>query len=46
MPTVIATLSTLAIALFAMTFAIESKLATVAMMLLFGTAAFAVVAPL
>jgi MFS transporter, DHA1 family, inner membrane transport protein len=46
MPTVIGTLSALAVALFAMTFAIESKPATVVMMLLFGTAAFAVVAPL
>ncbi|GGT19944.1 MFS transporter [Nonomuraea spiralis] len=46
MPTVIATLGALAVALFAMTFAIESRPATVVMMLVFGTAAFAVVAPL
>ncbi|MEV4471315.1 MFS transporter [Nonomuraea sp. NPDC049504] len=46
MPTVIGSLSTLAIALFAMTFAIESKPATVVMTLVFGIAAFAVVAPL
>ncbi|WP_171074631.1 MFS transporter [Nonomuraea basaltis] len=46
MPTVIGSLAALAVALFAMTFAIHSKPATVAMMLLFGTAAFAVVAPL
>ncbi|MFI6926016.1 MFS transporter [Nonomuraea spiralis] len=46
MPTVIATLGALAVVLFAMTFAIESRPATVVMMLVFGTAAFAVVAPL
>ncbi|MEV4574069.1 MFS transporter [Nonomuraea jabiensis] len=46
MPAVLGTLGVLAIALFAMNVAIESKVATVAMMLLFGTAAFAVVAPL
>ncbi|SEH04094.1 MFS transporter, DHA1 family, inner membrane transport protein [Nonomuraea solani] len=46
MPAVLGTLGALAIALFAMNVAIESKVATVAMMLLFGTAAFAVVAPL
>ncbi|YCK39814.1 hypothetical protein ACNF49_38865 [Actinomadura sp. ATCC 39365] len=46
MPTVLATLGALAVALFAMTFAIESRPATVVMMLVFGTAAFAVVAPL
>ncbi|MFI6183750.1 MFS transporter [Nonomuraea sp. NPDC051191] len=46
MPTVIATLGALAVALFAMTFAVESRPATVVMMLVFGTAAFAVVAPL
>ncbi|MEV2273718.1 MFS transporter [Nonomuraea africana] len=46
MPAVIGTLGALAVALFAMNLAIESKVATVVMMLLFGAAAFAVVAPL
>ncbi|MFI7704023.1 MFS transporter [Nonomuraea sp. NPDC049480] len=46
MPSVIGTVAALAVTLFAMTPAIESKPATVAMMLVFGTAAFAVVAPL
>ncbi|MFD1542788.1 MFS transporter [Nonomuraea guangzhouensis] len=46
MPTVIGTLAALAIALFVMTHAIEARATVVAMMPIFGTAAFAVVAPL
>ncbi|MEU7859366.1 MFS transporter [Nonomuraea sp. NPDC049141] len=46
MPAVIGTLAALAIALFVMTYAIEAQATAVVMMLVFGTAAFAVVAPL
>ena len=46
MPTVFGTLVALAVVLFAMTVAIENQVATVAMMFLFGVAAFSVVAPL
>ncbi|MFG1679298.1 MFS transporter [Nonomuraea sp. NPDC049269] len=46
MPAVIGTLAALAIALFVMTYTIEAQATAVVMMLVFGTAAFAVVAPL
>ena len=43
---VLGSLALLAVALFAMTFAVHSVVATVVMMFVFGAAAFAVVAPL
>jgi len=46
MPTILGTLTVLAIALFAMSAAIQNQLATVVMMFVLGAAAFAVVAPL
>ena len=46
MPTVLGTLTVLAIALFTMTAAVQSQIATVVMMFVLGAAAFAVVAPL